>query len=82
MIHGLQALPAVVAERLGDWQGVVENLVKIGTAASEVSHDHVLFDDTSPIKVLQLHPVAKAVFGTVNVFYQVFVFVTARWELY
>jgi hypothetical protein len=37
MIHGLQALPAVAAERLGDWQVVVENLLKIGTAASEVS---------------------------------------------
>jgi hypothetical protein len=30
-------LPPVIVERLGRWQVVVENLLKIGTAASEVS---------------------------------------------
>jgi hypothetical protein len=33
----VQELPPVMLERLGRWQGVVENLLKIGTAASEVS---------------------------------------------
>jgi hypothetical protein len=33
----VQELPPVMVERLGRWQMVIENLLKIGTVASEVS---------------------------------------------
>jgi hypothetical protein len=37
MGRAVQELPPVMVERLGRWQVVLENLLKIGTAASEVS---------------------------------------------
>jgi hypothetical protein len=64
-------LPSALLRRLGRWRPAVEKLREFGKAASEVSVRVFFFANKSQQSFQQLHPVAKAVVGAVNVVYQV-----------